>query len=87
MNFERIYFYPEDIDEVSDTEMLEFVRKNKWLELFAENNEEWFDLVRYHKASNLNIADIKSSVTSDRQLIFPIPRTAMAGNNLLEQNP
>ncbi len=87
MNFERIYFYPEDIDEVSDTEMLEFVRKNKWLELFAENNEEWFDLVRYHKAGNLNIADIKSSVTSDRQLIFPIPRTAMAGNNLLEQNP
>lgn len=87
LNFERVYFYPEDIDEVQDNGLLEYVRKNKWLELFAENNEEWFDLVRYHKADNLNITDIKSSITSDRQLIFPIPKTAMAGNNLLEQNP
>ncbi|WP_099291516.1 MULTISPECIES: RagB/SusD family nutrient uptake outer membrane protein [unclassified Butyricimonas] len=87
LNFERAYVYPQEIEEVPDNEMLEYIRKNKWLELFAENNEEWFDMIRYHKAGDLNITDVKSTITSDRQFIFPIPKSALAGNNLLVQNP
>ena len=63
------------------------VRKHKLLELVSEVYEEWFDLVRDYKEGDLNITDVKSTITSDNQLILPIPQTALAGNNLLEQNP
>lgn len=76
-----------DADAVPDSELLEFTRKNKWIELFAENNEEWFDMVRYYKAGDLDITSIKGSITKDNQLTLPIPKDALAGNNLLEVNP
>ena len=63
------------------------IRQHKWLELVGEAYEEWFDLVRYHKEGDLDIKDIKPTVTSDAKLIFPIPQQALAGNNALEQNP
>ena len=63
------------------------VRQHKMLELIAEVYEEWFDLVRYHIEGDLKISDVKPTVVSDKQLIFPIPQSALAGNNLLEQNP
>ena len=76
-----------DVDAVPDNALLEFTRKNKWIELFAENNEEWFDMVRYYKAGDLNITSIKGTITKDNQLILPLPKEALAGNNLLEVNP
>lgn len=76
-----------DVDALADNELLEFTRKNKWIELFSENNEEWFDMVRYYKAGDLNITSVKNSVTQENQLILPMPKDALIGNNLLEQNP
>lgn len=80
--------YDEDyVNTIPDMELLEIIRQHKWLELVGEVYEEWFDLVRYYKEGDLDIKDIKSTVTSDTKLILPIPQTALAGNNLLEQNP
>lgn len=75
------------VNTISDGDLLETVRKHKLIELVEENYEDWFDLVRYYKEGDLNITDVKPTVTSDTKLILPIPQTALAGNNLLEQNP
>ena len=75
------------VNTIPDSQLLEMIRQHKMLELIAEVYEEWFDLVRYHIEGDLNIADVKPTVVSNKQLIFPIPQTALAGNNLLEQNP
>lgn len=75
------------VNTIPDGDLLETVRQHKWLELVGEVYEEWFDLVRYYKEGDLNITNIKSTITTDKQLIFPIPQTALAGNNQLEQNP
>lgn len=75
------------MNTISDGDLLEVVRKHKLIELVEEAYEDWFDLVRYYKEGDLDIKDIKPTVTSDSKLILPIPQKALAGNNLLEQNP
>lgn len=79
-----------EIDGLADSGLPEYIRRQKWIELFAENGEEWFDLVRYYYAGDLSLTDltkIKSTLTSAKQLLLPIPQSALAGNNLLVQNP
>ena len=68
-------------------ELLEAIRIEKLMELHNEMGQPWFDLVRYHKLGDIDISDIKSTITSDDQLILPIPKSALAGNSALEQNP
>lgn len=75
------------IQAIPDSKLLELVRQHKWVELVSENYEEWFDLVRYYKAGNLDIKTVKSSITLDSQLVLPIPKDALAGNKALIQNP
>lgn len=67
--------------------MLEDIRQEKLLELFFENGESWFDLVRYNSLGDLNISSKKASVTTDRQLVLPIPSQVIIGNNNVVQNP
>ena len=76
-----------DVGDIADDELLEAIRRHKWLDLVCENYEEWFDLVRYYKAGDLDITTVRPNITTDRQLILPIPQTTLAGNNLLIQNP
>lgn len=76
-----------DASNIPDNELLEAIRQHKWIDLVCENYEEWFDMVRYYKAGDLNITSIRPNITTDRQLILPIPQDALAGNNLLIQNP
>lgn len=68
-------------------ELLEAIRIEKALELHNEMGQPWFDMVRYHKLGDINIFSIKSTITTDDQLILPIPKSALAGNNVLDQNP
>lgn len=75
------------VNTISDSQLLEMIRQHKLMELIAEVYEEWFDLIRYEVEGNLNIADVKPTIVSDKQFIFPMPQAALAGNNLLEQNP
>lgn len=80
--------YPADlVDNIPDNELLEAIREHKWLELATENGEEWFDLVRYTAAGDLQPGAVQPSLLSRWQLILPIPKTAMTGNRLLVQNP
>ena len=76
-----------DVGDIADDELLEAIRRHKWLDLVCENYEEWFDLVRYYKAGDLDITTVRPNITTDRQLILPITKTTLAGNNLLIQNP
>lgn len=63
------------------------VREEKLLELFFENGETWFDLIRYHKLGDISAFAEKSSLTSETQFILPMPLNVLSANNLLIQNP
>ena len=78
------------VDEktVSDAAtLLEDVRQEKLLELFFENGESWFDMVRYDVLGNLDIATVKPTIVSDKQLVLPIPLQVIIGNTNVKQNP
>lgn len=76
--------YDEDyVNRIADNELLTMIFKHKYIELSAENYEEWFDMVRYHILDNM---DITRYTANDHYLLMPIPREAIAGNNLLIQN-
>lgn len=82
---DRAGYSPEYVDDITDGDMLKMILHHKWMEFTTENNEEWFDLVRYHAWDNFEIKPYY--VSSDAHLLLPIPRKARSGNNLLEQNP
>lgn len=68
-------------------DLLKAIRAEKIFELGAESGEEWFDLVRYHKAGDININDFKT-ISSDSKLILPIPTQSIRlSNGLIIQNP
>ncbi|MNR48071.1 SusD family protein [compost metagenome] len=80
--------YPADYAAgIGNNVLLAAIFQHKVLELFAENGEDWFDFVRYYQAKNIAINAIKSTIKSDSQLVLPLPQTALAGNNQLQQNP
>lgn len=68
-------------------QLLEDIRKEKLLELFFENGESWFDLVRYHILGDVNAFDVKPTLTSTDQFVLPIPLEVLTANNKLKQNP
>lgn len=77
-----------EVYEVTDkTTFLAQVREEKLLELFFENGETWFDLIRYHKLGDISAFAEKSSLTSETQFILPMPLNVLSANNLLIQNP
>ena len=67
--------------------LLEDIRQEKLLELFFENGESWFDLVRFNNLGDLTIASKKATITTERQLVLPIPTQVIVGNNNVSQNP
>ncbi len=72
---------------VTNAELLEMIRIEKILELFGEQTQPWFDMIRYHEEGDIDIKSIKPAVTSSDKYILPIPEAAMAGNGGLVQNP
>lgn len=67
--------------------LLEDVRQEKLLELFYENGEPWFDIVRYDVLGNLDASNVKESLTSENKFVLPIPSQVMIGNTNVIQNP
>ena len=67
--------------------LLTQIREEKLLELFFENGETWFDLVRYHTLGDVSAFVEKPSLTSTNQFIFPMPLNVLTANTLLVQNP
>src|SRR5574344_320352 len=73
------------VDNLEDSQLLLYILKHKYIELMAENNEDWFDFVRYYKLDKLDASTLGMAI-SMKHLILPIPKAALAGNNLLIQN-
>src|SRR5690606_24709008 len=67
--------------------LLEDIRQEKLLELFFENGEPLFDLVRYDVLGNLDASSVKSTMNSENKFILPIPAEVLVGNNKVVQNP
>lgn len=67
--------------------LLEDIRQEKLLELFFENGEPWFDIVRYAILGNLEASAVKASLTSDDKFILPMTSQVMIGNTNIIQNP
>lgn len=73
--------------ELSDkSTLLEDIRQEKLLELFFENGEGWFDIVRYDILGNLSASSAKPTVTSNNQFVLPMPSQVIIGNNAIIQN-
>ena len=71
---------------------LEAVRIEKLVELYSENGENWFDLVRYAYEdggfdAGFQVSDVKPTATDFHKFIFPIPQVSIGSNSLLVQNP
>lgn len=72
---------------LSDKEtLLKDIRNEKLLELFFENGEGWFDIVRYVNLGNLTAASAKATLVSPNQFVMPIPLLVRAGNKTVIQN-
>lgn len=67
--------------------LLEDIRQEKLLELFFENGEPLFDLVRYDILGNLDASQIKPTLNNKYKFILPIPAEVLIGNDRLVQNP
>jgi len=67
--------------------LLEDIRQEKVLELFFENGEQLFDLVRYDILGDLDAASIKPTLNNKDKYILPIPSEVIIGNNAMTQNP
>ncbi|MDR6763679.1 hypothetical protein J2Y38_003903 [Flavobacterium sp. 2755] len=71
----------------TNQQLLKDIREEKLLELFYENGECWYDLIRYHSLGDVSAFTEKASLKSVNQFILPIPLQGIIGNKLLEQNP
>ncbi len=77
--------YADDyVETIADEALTQSILHHKWVELCVENNEEWFDLVRYHLLDGFAFSPV---YVKTGKLLLPIPKAALAGNNLLKQNP
>lgn len=72
------------------TAFLEAIRLEKLLELYAEQGEEFFDLVRYEKLGNITASTVKPSMTNANFYVLPIPDSETqieAYKGIVKQNP
>ncbi|MGO3184275.1 MAG: RagB/SusD family nutrient uptake outer membrane protein [Aequorivita sp.] len=67
--------------------LLEDIRQEKLLELFFENGEPLFDLVRYDVLGNLEASSIKPTLNTESKFVLPIPSEVLIGNDAMVQNP
>lgn len=76
------------VDGIADSDLLLAIFRHKYMELAAENYEEWFDMVRYHVLDGTDFTTTGLGYTVSMQhLTLPIPEKARSGNKLLKQNP
>ena len=76
------------VDGIADADLLLAIFRHKYMELAAENYEEWFDMVRYYVLDGTDFTATGLGYTVSMQhLTLPIPEKARSGNNLLKQNP
>lgn len=82
---ERAGVDPKDFVDVPT--LLEDIRQEKLLELFYENGEPLFDLVRYDVLGDLDASSVKPTMNSENKFVLPIPSEVLVGNSAVIQNP
>lgn len=85
----RAGYTEDDLAAVPDADLPGVILKHKLMDLNAENFEEWFDFVRYHREGGFSgwTDDELFLLPSFNRFLLPIPKASLAGNRLLEQNP
>lgn len=83
---ERAHYDRAYVDAIADDRLIEMIHKHRYMENFTENQDDYFDQVRAFKLDGRNFCT-NSRIADGKSLIAPLPRTALAGNNLLEQLP
>lgn len=85
----RADYTEDDVNAISDSDLLGEILKHKLCDMSNENLEEWFDLCRYKRQGGFEswTEDEKAELPSFRRYLLPIPKASMGANNLLVQNP
>ena len=85
----RAGYTEDDINAISDRDLLGEILKHKLCDMSNENLEEWFDLCRYDRKGGFEswTEDEKAELPSFRRYLLPIPKASMGANSLLVQNP
>ena len=86
---ERAGYTEDDVNAITDGDLLGEILKHKLVDISNENFEEWFDLCRYKRKGGFEswTEDEKAELPTFRRCLLPIPKASMGANNLLEQNP
>ena len=85
----RAGYTEDDVNAISDSDLLGEILKHKLCDMSNENLEEWFDLCRYDRKGGFEswTEDEKAELPSFRRYLLPIPKASMGANSLLVQNP
>ena len=85
----RAGYTEDDVNTISDRDLLGEILKHKLCDMSNENLEEWFDLCRYNRKGGFEswTEDEKAELPSFRRYLLPIPKASMGANSLLVQNP
>jgi len=81
-----------DVNETNADTILDWIFKERRIELACEEGHRWYDLRRRHMAGEINLSNWDfSSVRSDfefteNNLVFPIPTNEIVQNPNLTQN-
>lgn len=74
------------VNTITDSNLLMQIFRHKYMEISAENYEEWFDMIRYNQLDGTDFVQL-GYLRSFAHKNLPIPYDAMAGNGALVQNP
>lgn len=83
---DRAGYEADYVDHIVDSDLLMQIFRHKFIELSAENYEEWFDMVRFNELDDIDFVSL-GYIRSFAHKNLPIPYDAMAGNGALKQNP
>lgn len=75
------------VDAIPDDDLVKTIMQHRFMENFTENMDDYYDQVRALMLDGENFCSNDGCVSLTNTLVAPVPRTALAGNNLLEQLP
>ncbi len=75
------------VDAIPDDQLVRTIMQHRFMENFTENMDDYYDQVRALMLDGENFCPNDGCVSLSNTLIAPVPRAALAGNNLLEQLP
>ena len=84
---ERAGYDRDYVDAIPADQLVRTIMQHRFMENFTENMDDYYDQVRALMLDGENFCSNDGCVSMANTLIAPVPREALAGNNLLEQLP